>query len=155
MNPFFTWLQATRIATTVGGSRYLTAGLSATHLIGFTVIMGSAVVSNLRLVGALFPGRPIPEVAGPAARAIALGLLVSVTTGLLLFAPRASTAADNDIFRVKMLLLASAALFHFTVHRPVAMRAQAAPGTLRLTGALGLALWFGVAVSGCAFILLE
>jgi len=153
--PFFAWLQTTRIATTVAESLLLTAALSSIHLIGFTLLMGGAVVSNLRLLGVLFPQRPILEVTGPTGRGIVLGLVVSVATGLLLFSARAPAAIENGVFQVKMLLLVAAAVFHFGLHRKVTRRAPAMPVLVRLTGALGLTLWFGVALAGCAFILLE
>src|SRR5439155_1705744 len=103
--PLFTWVQATGVAKAVADSVMLTAGLSAIHLIGFTLLMGSALVSNLRLAGVLFQQRPIVEVHDPANRAIALGLIVSIFTGLLLFAARASAASANGFFQLKMGLL--------------------------------------------------
>ena len=153
--PFFAWLQATWIATTVAGSTVLTAALSSIHLIGFTLLMGAALVTNLRLLEVLFPKRTLLEVTGPAGRGIALGLVVSVGTGVLLFAARASTAIENVTFQLKMLSLVAAAVFHFALQSRVARRGSSTPGLLRVTGALGLALWVGVALAGCAFILLE
>ena len=153
--PFFARVEATAIASTIAQSLMLTAVLSSVHLVGFTLLMGSAVVSNLRLIGALFPQRPVVEVTSPAGRGLALGLGISVTTGLLLFAGRASAASSNGTFQLKMLLLATAAVFHFGLQRNIIRRASATPHLLRATGALGLTLWFSVALAGCAFILLE
>ena len=42
----FSWLEATQVAQTIGQSLMLTAWLSATHLIGFTIVMGGAVLIN-------------------------------------------------------------------------------------------------------------
>jgi hypothetical protein len=64
-------------------------------------------------------------------------------------------ASANRIFQIKMLLLASAALFHFTVHRAVTRRPLVSRGALRAVGAIGFFLWAGLALAGCAFILLE
>jgi hypothetical protein len=153
--PLLAWLQASRIAATVGGSTQLTGFLSAIHLLGLTLVVGGALVSSLRLLGALLPERPVRDVTAAAGQGMLLGLTISVTSGLLLFAPRASAAAENTFFQVKMLLLVAASVFHFAVYRRVSRRRDASAGVLRLTGALGLALWFGVALAGCAFILLE
>jgi hypothetical protein len=154
MNSFLEWLQVTSVATTVRDSLLLTGGLSAVHLLGFTLATGGALVANLRLLGALFPQRPVAEVSRPASRGIAAGLALSVATGLLLFAPRAVAASANSTFQVKMLLLVGAATFHFMSHR-VARRPFARPGLLRAMGGVGLALWVGLALAGNAFILLE
>ena len=153
--PALAWLQSTRIATTIGHSNLLTGFISAIHLLGLTLIAGAALVSSLRLLGVVFPERPVPDITGAARRGIALGLAVSVGSGLLLFAPRAATVFDNGFFQLKMLLLTAAVVFHWTLYRNVTGRADAGPFLLRLTGTLGLTLWFGVALAGCAFILLE
>jgi hypothetical protein len=52
-------------------------------------------------------------------------------------------------------LLLTAAAFHFALFRRVTRRADARALVRALTGACGLALWFGVAAAGCAYILLE
>ena len=155
MEALLAWLQATSIAAAVRESTPLTGTLSAVHLLGFTLVTGGAFVSNLRLLGILLPERPVLDVSRPATRGIALGLLISVATGVLLFAPRAIVASGNPIFQTKMALLASAAVFHFAVHRTVARRQAVAPAMLRTVGGIGFLLWVGVALAGCAFILLE
>jgi hypothetical protein len=151
----FQWFEATEAAMTIRDSLPLTAALSAAHLVGFTLVTGGALVSNLRLLGVLFPERPAVEITGPAARGIAVGLAVSVTSGVPLFSTRASSAGANSTFQMKMLLLLSAATFHYTVHRRMARHAAATPAVLRVTGGVGLSLWIGLALAGCAFILLE
>ena len=55
MADVLSWLQATRVAQTVAESKLLTAALSATHLVGLTLIVGSAFVSALALTGIAFP----------------------------------------------------------------------------------------------------
>jgi uncharacterized protein DUF6644 len=154
MATVFLRLQETALATAISQSVMLTGGLSAIHLVGFTLIMGSAIVSNLRLAGVLFADRPVEEIDAPTSRGLAVGLLISITTGLLLFAARAITASESSTFWLKMLLLVAAALFHFLVHRRVAARPSPALA-MRATGAVGLTLWVAVAFAGCAFILFE
>lgn len=151
----FEWLETTTVALTVRDSLLLTAGLSAVHLLGFTLVTGAALVANLRLLGALLPSRPAVEITGPTSRGIAVGLILSVSTGLFMFAPRALAASANDTFRLKMLLLLAATAFHFTAHVAISRRASSAPLLSRSVGAIGLTLWLGLALAGCAFILLE
>lgn len=154
MAAFFVWLEGTRVALTVRDSLLLTGALSAVHLVGFTLSTGGALVANLNLLGVLFPGRRAIDVTRPATRGIALGVVVSVITGGLLFAPRASVASANGIFQTKMLLLAAAVLFHASVHQRVA-RHDGSALARRGTAIVGLLLWTGLAVSGASFILLE
>jgi hypothetical protein len=150
------WIETTAVARDVAGSAALTAWLSATHALGFTLVIGSALVANLRALGALLPRSPLRDVIAPANRAILIGLTISVATGVLLFSARAVEAAANGTFQLKMLLLIAAAAFQFTILRAVAVR-ERLPARNRAVaaGAAGLLLWLGLAVTACAFILLE
>lgn len=151
---FLESIQASSVATTIENSLLLTAGLSATHLIGFTLLMGGAFVSHLRLMGLLLARQPLPEVAIATGRGIRIGLAISVVTGLLLVAPRAVAAAANGFFQIKMACLVAAAGVHFALFNRVTAPTSGA-WSQQTTGAVGLTLWSGVALAGCAFILLE
>ena len=152
---FFLWLQSTTLAQAVAQSVMATAVLSATHLVGFTLLMGSVSISALRQIGAVLTERPASECTVAADRGALIGLLISTATGLLLFSARAPDAAANSTFQLKMLLLASAGIFHVACFRRVPRRAGASLFAMRVNGAAGLALWVGVALAGCAYILLE
>ena len=39
------------LAHVIAESQWLTAALSSLHLLGFTLVMGSALLSNLRMLG--------------------------------------------------------------------------------------------------------
>jgi hypothetical protein len=150
-----TWLEASPVAATVRDSLMLTAVLSALHAIGFTLIMGSGLVVNLRRSGMLLTAVPLAAVVRPGHRGLALGLALSVATGVLLFAPRAGATIANGTFQLKMLLLVSAVGLQWLL----AGRDRAATGgsTLadRCAGAGALVLWIALALVACAFILFE
>ena len=149
MDSVLTWLETSAAATIVRESLLLTASLSAIHAVGFTLTMGSAIVTNLRFLGVLFPQYPIRDIADPAGRGILVGLAISVATGLLLFATRAIQASENSTFLLKMGLLFSAVVFHFVARRVVLPR-PVAGWAVRAFGAVGLALWLALALAACA-----
>jgi hypothetical protein len=149
------WIEALPFAIAIRESQMLTAGLSAVHVLGLTLTSGGALLSGLRLCGLVLARHPIAEVTGAARRGITAGLVISVVTGLLLFSTRAEAAAQNPIFRIKMLLLAAAVLCHATAFRTATTRADTGAPAMPLHGALTLLLWLGLAAAGCAFILLE
>jgi hypothetical protein len=155
LTPLLTWLQNTTVAMTIANSLYLLAVLSALHLVGFTLLMGSSLVGNLRLVGVLLPTLPVASVLAPTRRAIVVGLGISVTTGVLLFSTRANNAAHNWIFELKMALLVTATAFHFVVQSRFGRTDDAAAAAQGVVGVVGLVLWISVALAGCAFIFLE
>lgn len=153
--PVVSWIQSTRIATTIGNSTLLTGLISGIHLLGLTLLVGGALVSGLRMLGVVLTDRPIGDVASGPARGMTVGMMISMTSGLLLFAPRASAAVENSFFQIKMSLLCAAVTFHFAVYRAVIQRTNARTSVIRTAGALCLTLWCGVALAGCAFILFE
>jgi hypothetical protein len=148
-------LQSSALANTVAQSQMLSAGLSALHLVGFTIVMGCGVVSSLRLLGALFGDQPAADVIYPASRALGIGLFINVTTGFLMFMPRAQNAVASPFFRAKLALIVAAALMHLVLQRRLATSVSWPRAVVRASGALGLILWIGVALAASAFILLE
>ena len=89
-----------------------------------------------------------------ARRGSVLGLALSISTGLLLVAPRIATASTDRVFIIKMLILFTAAVFHFAIYQPAARGRQSLVSP-SLAGGVAFLLWFGVVLAGCAFILLE
>jgi hypothetical protein len=155
MDAVLTWYQSTAVASAVGSSPTMLAVLSALHALGFTFVMGGALFSNLGLLGVLFPARPVREVAIPGSRLIALGLAISLPTGVLLFGPRALAAAHNPTFQLKLVLIVVASAVQFGLQRKAVRRAEQERGPLRALGGTGLVLWVGLALTACAFILFE
>jgi len=152
--PWFPAIEASTVATTIRDSVILTGLLSGAHLIGLTLLVGSVLVSSASVSGILFTDQPVSEVTRAARRASIVGLALSVATGLLLLAPRIVTASNSRVFRIKMLLLAGAALFHFAIYLPAA-RGRRSTVPPALAGGAAFLLWFGVVLAGCAYILLE
>lgn len=152
--PLFEALEASAVAATIRESTWLTGLLSSVHLVGLALTLGGALFSALALFGALGPREHRTDVIRPSAHAISIGLVINLVTGLLLFAPRAVSAAHNSTFQVKMSLLALATLLHLTRGRAGSSDA-ASLGLPRAVRGLGLVLWTSVALAGCAYILLE
>jgi hypothetical protein len=152
---FFTWLESTSLARTVGESVLLTAGLSAAHLIGFTLVMSAGWIWNLRASGVLLSRRPLEAIARPAVRVLAIGLTISVLTGMMLFSPRASYTAPSGVFQFKMALFVGAASYQFALSYFALRRPGIGAPLLRVSGAVGLLLWMSLAIVACWFILFE
>jgi hypothetical protein len=144
------WVESSSVAAAVRDSLPITAWLSAFHVIGVTLVGGGALVSALRYAGVLFEDQPVEAVTAPAGRAIGVGLLVSITTGALLFSARATAAAGNGTFQIKRALLL-AGIMGIAARR----RGGSAGASRAWAGLLQSALWGGVILAGCAFILLE
>jgi hypothetical protein len=147
------WLETTAPAMAMRQSLWLYPIVEILHIIGFVVLVGSAVMFDVRLLGL---SRQLP-VTGmerhllPWARA---SLLLVVPTGGLMFVAHATEFAGNPAFRLKLLFLVlagiNASIFHLRPFREVAGwdRGTSAPWMARLAACLSLALWTGVIACG-------
>ncbi|PYN37168.1 MAG: hypothetical protein DME01_05630 [Candidatus Rokuibacteriota bacterium] len=147
------WLEATAAATAMRQSLWLYPIVEILHIIGFVVLVGSAAMFDLRLLGF---SRQLP-VTGmerhllPWARA---SVLLIVPTGGLMFVAHATEFAGNPAFRMKLLFLVLAALnaslFHLRPFRRVAGwdHGARAPLAARVAAGLSLTLWTGVIACG-------
>jgi hypothetical protein len=151
----FTWLESTGLARTVGESLPITAWLSATHMIGFALVMSGGIFWNLHASGVLLPGAPSKSIARTAVKLFGLGLAISLITGFALFAPRASYTAPSGVFQLKMALLLAAAIYQFAVTGSVLKKPTTPVAALRASGILGAMLFVALAITACWFILFE
>ena len=143
------------LAHTITESSYMVGLLSSVHMLGLTLIVGSSIVVCLRSFGLLLPEQPLSDVMRPAGRAVLLGFSISAVTGLLMFTPRAMSASENPVFQTKMLLVAAAIVFQFTLFRYIARGGGERVLWRLLSGAFGVALWFAVAFYGVLFTVFE
>jgi hypothetical protein len=147
------WLEATAAATAMRQSLWLYPIVEILHILGFVILVGSAAMFDLRLLGL---SRQLP-VTGmerhllPWAR---VSVLVIVPTGALMFVAHATEFAGNPAFRLKLILLGlaalNAALFHLRPFRQVAAwdHGMRAPLAARVAAGLSLILWTGVIACG-------
>src|SRR5688572_10320773 len=103
------WLQTTALATRLRGSTWAYPLVETMHIIGFTVLVGGAAMFDLRLLG--FGRRlKVSDLARHLLRWSRLSVLLIVPTGLLLFMTQATEMAASPVFRLKLTLIALAAL---------------------------------------------
>ena|SRR5580765_438877 len=154
LGDFFSQIESSSLANTIRDSTILTGTLSGIHLIGLTLIVGSVLVSSAGLAGLIVNDQPVADLTRAARRASIVGMIISVTSGLLLVSFRLNMSVATQAFKIKMLTLVVAVLFHFLVYMPAA-RGQRSVFSTKLAGGVAFLLWFGVVLGGCAFILFE
>lgn len=147
--PFFEWLDATGLGTTVRESIWAFPVLEAVHLVGLGLLGGAVLVVDLRLLGTGLKRQSIPELVDHARPWLVAALLLMFATGVPLFLSEAVKCYYNTSFWVKMLTLPVAITFTFRVRRRLS-RAETLDTSwrTRLLGTLSLALWFTVAAGG-------
>jgi hypothetical protein len=73
---------------------------------------------------------------------------IMLLTGLLLFLSEALKCYDNDAFKPKMICLALAIVWTYTIHRKAVN--SDVPGSGKLVAIVSLCLWFSVGIAGRA-----
>jgi hypothetical protein len=140
----------TAFALWLGQSAWRIAGLLTVHLFGLTLLLGTVVLTALNLLG-LFQRQKGPAQLRREMQPVMLtGLALMLVTGGLIFTGGAEAYFAGYWFRLKMMLLAAALIFHATVYRIVARGERRAAIPRRVTGVMLLLLWFGVACAGRA-----
>ncbi|MGE0404906.1 MAG: hypothetical protein AB7O65_01305 [Candidatus Korobacteraceae bacterium] len=147
------WLAGTALAVQVRESVWLYPLIETLHILGFTVLVGAAVMFDLRLLGRS-RGLSVRKLEAHLIRWARRAALVVVPTGVLLFIPRPLEIAGNPFFQWKLVLLAIAALnallFHWRTFPGVAQwdEAVTTPLAARFAAAASLVLWTAVLTCG-------
>jgi hypothetical protein len=148
---FSQWCERSLLGHSVKYSRWEFAILETFHIIGITVLLGSTLVVDLRLLG--FSMRQIS--AAQLAREFApwswAALSFMFVTGIPMFLSEAVRMSLNSAFLFKMILLCLALLIHFTIRRR-ATRPGAKENARfgKLAACLSLMSWLSVALAGRA-----
>lgn len=124
--------------------------VEAIHICGFTLLVGTVVILDLRLLGISLRSQPVSRLARELAPWIWTGIIIQLTTGPYLFSGDPREYVQIEAFRNKMLFLLAALIFHFTVIRKATAPAadSAPPGWRKPAAALSLGLWLCVLLAG-------
>ena len=147
--PFFEWCESTGLGLIVRESVWLFPVIEAIHLLGLCLLGGAVLLVDLRLLGLGLRSYPMALIARGAQPWMRAGVIVMITTGLLLFISEAVKCFHNPSFWVKMSTLPFALLFTLIVKQRLAVRQpEIAPWMRRVLATVSLALWFTVAMAG-------
>jgi hypothetical protein len=145
MMPVFQWLQDTYLAQTIRHSASLIALLEIVHLIGLTLLIGTILMVDLSLLGLGVGRHPAARIARELNLFTVMGLTIMLVSGPLILCSEAVRCYKTPAFWIKMVLLAMAIGFHFTIHRRVTQEEHAHS---RAVAIVSLVLWTGVALAG-------
>jgi hypothetical protein len=146
--PLFEWCEATAIGQFIKGSAWLFPVIEAVHLLGLSVLGGSLLVLDLRMLGVGLRGQPIANLAKDTRGWLLGSIAVMLVTGTALFVSESVKCYYSEAFWLKITALPVALLFTLTIRHRVAMAGAGATGRTRLVAVVSLALWFTVAAAG-------
>lgn len=146
MEPILEWLAQTDVATYFRNSRWGFAAVNTAHIFGISILFGSVLTLDLRLLG-LWRKVPLAPFSYALPRIAAVGLALALITGLLLFSVRPSEYAELGVFRIKLALICLGFLAALLAHA----RGSLHNGNRRqqiITGAVSIFCWAGALICG-------
>ena len=141
-------LEQTAIGNAIRESLWLFPAVEAVHLLGLSVLGGSVLVVDLRLLGLGLTRLSAKAVHDNAAPWFLGSLLLMFVTGIPLFLSEAVKCCFNHSFEVKIAALLLGLAFTFGVRNRLLGRDALPPLLAKAMGLLSIAIWFTVAGAG-------
>ncbi len=146
-------VESLAVAQAMREHEWLYPAVAIAHIVGFTILVGSVVMFDLRVFGLSMhlSVRALARLLLPWSVA---SLAIIVPTGLVLFAAHADDFLESRVFAIKMALLLAAglnaAMFLTGPYQTVKSwdTGATAPVLARLSAALSIVLWVGVISCG-------
>ena len=148
------WLYDSGIGAGIRESVWVFPIIEGTHLLGIALSVGLLCWFDLRLLGLTLRDQPVSKVWNNVMPVAFIGFALMFITGLLLFWAEAITAYRSVHFWIKLVLLVAAGVnalsFEATAHKNMAEWDNEAvpPLRARMTGAISLALWTAIIITG-------
>jgi hypothetical protein len=150
--PIFKWSDSTWVGMALRQSVWLFPIVETFHLLALALLLGTVTIVSLRLFGLMFARYSVAEVARNLAPWTIGCLAIVLISGWCLFASEAFKCYDSTPFRIKMICLFLAIVYHSTIYWKVTRldHSRVTPLLGRIAGALSLLLWFSVGLAGRA-----
>jgi uncharacterized protein DUF6644 len=151
---FLQWLGDSPFSTGIRESTWIYPVIESVHVLSLCVFVGLLLLWDLRLVGISLRRVAVSEVWAWLIPWITLGAILMVISGVLLFVSDPVKFYGNIFFRLKalglFLALINAVAFHLGVERrlPEWDTAAVTPRGARVAGAISIALWAVIVVTG-------
>lgn len=144
-------LQGWEVAAQLRRSLYLYPALNTVHIFALTLLVGTILPADLRLLG-LFPHVPAPPFLRLMTGFSATGLALAILSGFLLFSVKPTEYAANAAFLAKLSLVAAGTLNALAIRFGAAWRRVLAGGPvgtgLRIGALLSLTIWIAALFAG-------
>ena len=148
--PFLEWCEGLAVSQAYRESLWLFTLTQSLHLVAVTTFIGAILIVDLRLLGWGPVRQSRAGIARSAQRILLWAGLAVLATGIPQFTTNALSYSRSPVFVFKMCLLAATLVFTATVRRRVALADEGGLPSWVPTavGAVSLALWMGVTISG-------
>jgi len=147
---FCSWLEHSSWVTVISNTAWLYAIFEVLHYFSLFVLVGSIVVVDLGVLGAVGRRQTVAQLAEQLFPWMWAGFGIAVLSGFVMFATGAIAYFPDKVFRVKMLVIMLAVIFAIGVERnvPKWARSPQIPVGAKLVALISLLLWLGAILAG-------
>ena len=117
------------------------------HIASFAMSVGTIALVDLRLLGVGMRRQTAAELVKDTMLWTLAGLIIVITSGLVIFTSDPLRYYYNPSFRLKVICLLIAIIYNYTIHRKVAM-SRAPRFVAQLAAVLSLLLWITIVFAG-------
>ena len=148
------WLERTRLAVQIRDSLFAFPLIESAHVVGLTLVFGTIVIVDLRLLGVASTHRSFQRLATDTFKWTWGAFALTALTGMLMFVTNAVVYFHTVYFRAKVVLLVLAGInilvFELTARRTVHRwdRSPSAPTAGKIVATLSLVIWVAVIFAG-------
>ena len=154
LEPFCNWLAATSLSQTIQTVEWIIPAVQTLHILAVSVVVTSAVMIDLRLLGVGGRRQPMVAVTGRFLPFIWWPLPVLLVTGAILIVAEPARALENPVFILKMGLLVLAAAITLACEIPLRKNrafwdlSDGRRRAARLVALASIPLWVGIIFAG-------
>jgi hypothetical protein len=149
MHSAIEWLYGTAVSSAIRDMDWIVPTVQAVHICAITVVVGSALVTELRVAGVVAPEESLNVVAQRYLPWMWRALAVLVATGLVMVVGEPERVLGNRVFWIKMSLVALGVLLSVCLRKPLLRSAEEVQQQpTKALAWLLLILWVAVIFSG-------
>jgi hypothetical protein len=141
-------IQANALTKAMIDNDWLFPAAECVHIASFALAIGTIALVDLSLLGVGLRRNAAAQIARSTGLWTLTGLVLIIFTGFLLFASDPGMYLRNSSFLFKITCLVVAIVYHYTIHRKVALSENGSGMGTKLVAGVSLALWVSVVFSG-------
>jgi hypothetical protein len=142
------FVQVNAIRDAMVNNEWLFPAAECVHIAAFALAIGTIALVDLSLLGVGLRRNAAAQIARSTGLWTLTGLVLIIFTGLLLFASDPDMYLRNSSFLFKITCLVVAIVYHYTIHRKVALSENGSGMGTKLVAAVSLVLWISVVFGG-------
>lgn len=143
------FLQATNpVSVALNSVEWIFPASEIFHIVGFGISIGSIALVDFSLLGVALHRKGTPQLLRDTAPWTLIALVIVLIAGFVLFLTDPLHYIYNVSFDFKMVALALAIIFNYTIHRKVALSENTSRSASTGVALVSMALWVCVVFSG-------